>query len=147
MSDMPCIVIATDGSPLSEKALVPAMRLAKPLGAKVIILRVTEPAMMTFVEGVVLPTPIEDIERAIAAEVRKQFARLEALAKDERVACEFQHVVDQRPWRGILDVAERRGAMMIVMTSHGRGDIGTLILGSQTQKVLTHSKVPVLVYR
>jgi nucleotide-binding universal stress UspA family protein len=147
MPEMPCIVLAMDGSPLSEKAVLPALRLAKPLGAKIILLRVTEPPMITFVEGVVLPTPIDEIERAIAVEVRKQFDRLEAIAAEERVACECQHVVDARPWRGILDVAERRGAMMIVMTSHGRGDVGTLILGSQTQKVLTHSKIPVLVYR
>jgi nucleotide-binding universal stress UspA family protein len=51
------------------------------------------------------------------------------------------------PWKGIVDTARRKKCGLIFMASHGRGKIATLLLGSVTQKVLAHSKIPVLVYR
>lgn len=147
MSTLPNIVLATDGSELSETAVTPVLRLAKQLGARVIFVRVTEPQMLKAVEGIIMPYPTKEVDKLIDKAVKKQFARLEVKADIERVAAETRHVKHAQPWRGILDVAEDVDAMMIAITSHGHGGIGSLLIGSQTQKILAHSKIPVIVYR
>lgn len=147
MSTIPSIVLATDGSELSETAVTPVLRLAKQLGARVVFVRVTEPQTLTAIEGIVMPYPTEEVERLIADAVSKQFARLEVQAKMERVGFESRHVKHLQPWRAIVDAAEEVDAVMIAVTSHGRGGVGSLLIGSQTQKIIAHSKIPVIVYR
>ena len=68
-------------------------------------------------------------------------------AQDEGVPCETLFEVSDYPFEAIIRVAEQKGCDLIMMASHGRRGVGALLLGSETQKVLTHSKVPVLVYR
>jgi nucleotide-binding universal stress UspA family protein len=68
-------------------------------------------------------------------------------AKDLGVACELVRVEDEDPYRAIIDTAESNSCDLIVMASHGRRGIAAIVLGSETVKVLTHSKVPVLVHR
>ena len=68
-------------------------------------------------------------------------------AKAAGVACEMIHVDHEHPYRAIIDTAESKGCDLIVMASHGRRGIAAIVLGSETVKVLTHSKIPVLVHR
>jgi len=75
------------------------------------------------------------------------FARVEAAAARAKVPVKRMKVTGEAPWRCIVDSAKAKKCDVIVMASHGRGGIGTLILGSETNKVLAHSKTPVLVCR
>ena len=124
------ILIATDGSELSEKAVNHGIALAKRIGAKVTVLTVVQP-LHTFTA--------EYAEKTLGAAAR--------LAEAAGVECEGVHVKHDFPYRAIIDTAASKGCDLIVMASHGRHGISALVLGSETVKVLTHSKIPVLVHR
>jgi nucleotide-binding universal stress UspA family protein len=74
-------------------------------------------------------------------------AVIEREAKEVNVACGVVCERNDYPYEVIIRVAEERGCDLILMSSHGRRGVGALLIGSETQKVLTHSKIPVLVYR
>lgn len=140
------ILIPTDGSELSQKAVQHGIAIAKAVGARVTAMTVQPPMTDFIVEGVTIT--VSDAERA---EMSRQFdhrmdaARAEAKAQDVPLAT--IQVEDREPWRAIVEVAKQKGADLIVMASHGRRGVSALVLGSETQKLLTHSTVPVLVYR
>ncbi len=141
------ILIATDGSELSDKAVDHGLALAKALGAKVTILRVTsQPAPMVY-EGVVVALPTEEIREEIAKRVGEYFATLRSKAASVGVEAETIQIENEVPWQTIIDTARDKGASLIVMASHGRRGLSAVLLGSETQKVLTHSTIPVLVCR
>ena len=134
------ILIPTDGSALAGKAVQHGVALAKRIGAKVTMLTVLPPAMIT-----------DDREMT---EIRK--ARMQKHAEKilgavaiqaAGVACESIQVENVDPYQAIIDTAESKGCDLIVMASHGRRGISAIVLGSETVKVLTHCKIPVLVYR
>ena len=77
----------------------------------------------------------------------KRLARVQEAAAAAGVACEVVHVEHEHPYEAIIDVAKTKGCDLIVMASHGRRGISAMVLGSETLKVLTHSTIPVLVYR
>jgi nucleotide-binding universal stress UspA family protein len=83
------------------------------------------------------------IERAAA----KYLGAIADLARAADVACEAEHVTSDFPADAILETAKRRKCDLIFMASHGRRGLSAVLLGSETQKVLTHSKIPVIVYR
>jgi nucleotide-binding universal stress UspA family protein len=124
------ILIATDGSELSEKAVNHGIALAKRIGAKVTMLTVVQP-LHTFTA--------EYAEKTLGTAAR--------LARAAGVGCEGVHVEHDFPYQAIIDTAASKGCDLIVMASHGRHGISALVLGSETVKVLTHSKIPVLVHR
>lgn len=141
------ILIATDGSELSDKAVDQGLALAKVVGAKVTILRVTsQPAPMVY-EGIVVALPVEEIADEIAKNVEKYFVTLRAKASNIGVDAETIQIENDFPWQVIIDTARDKGAALIVMASHGRRGLSAVLLGSETQKVLTHSTIPVLVCR
>jgi nucleotide-binding universal stress UspA family protein len=141
------ILIATDGSELADKAVDQGLGMAKAVGAKVVIVRVTSlPAPMVY-EGVVVALPSEEIRGEIAARVAEYFTALKSKATALGVAMETVHVEHDSPWEAIIDTAKAKGASLIVMASHGRRGISAVLLGSETQKVLTHTTIPVLVCR
>lgn len=141
------ILIATDGSELSDKAIAQGLALAKAVGAKVAILRVTsQPAPMVY-EGIVVALPVEEIADEIAKNVEKYFVTLRAKASNIGVDAETIQIENDFPWQVIIDTARDKGAALIVMASHGRRGLSAVLLGSETQKVLTHSTIPVLVCR
>jgi len=141
------ILIATDGSELAEKAVDQGLATAKAAGAKVVVVRVTSvPAPMVY-EGVVVALPTEEIREEIAARVADHFGSLKAKAASLGVAMETVQVENDSPWQAIIDTAKEKGADLIVMASHGRRGISAVLLGSETQKVLTHTTIPVLVCR
>jgi nucleotide-binding universal stress UspA family protein len=90
---------------------------------------------------------LADYEKAAKAQARKALAVLERAAAGARVRCTTRIEEEMQPWRGILRAARRSRCDTIAMASHGRSGLGGAILGSQTARVLAHSKLPVLVIR
>ena len=80
-------------------------------------------------------------------QANRNLAVLEKAAKDAGVPCETLCEIADHPYEAIIRIAEKRGCDLIMMASHGRRGVKGLLLGSETQKVLTHSLIPVLVHR
>jgi nucleotide-binding universal stress UspA family protein len=144
------ILVPTDGSKLSNAAVKVAAKLAGELGAKITALSVLEPYVpMAESEAVAFYAPYG--EKQYDAAVHKAAARalstVKVAAAAAKVKAESLTVTSTTPWRGIVDTARDKGCDLIIMASHGRSGMGALLLGSETQKVLTHSKIPVLVCR
>jgi nucleotide-binding universal stress UspA family protein len=143
------ILIAVDGSDLSARGLDHGLDLAKAIGAKVVILTVTEhwlPAVDQFGVPVGFDEfPQYDEKMAQLANGILDSARKAASAAG--VEAEFVHQPNSHPSDGILGIAKERGSDLIVMSSHGRHGIRRLLLGSQAMEVLSHSEVPVLVVK
>jgi nucleotide-binding universal stress UspA family protein len=141
------ILIATDGSELAQKAVDHGLSLAKLLGARCLIVTVTEPwtAVVSGEMGVVYP--IDEYEKAATANAAKILADAAQVARKSGQSCETLHVKDQFPADGIVEAANAKGCDLIVMASHGRRGLTRLLLGSQASSVVTHSKVPVLICR
>jgi nucleotide-binding universal stress UspA family protein len=144
------ILIATDGSELAQKAEAAALELAKALGAKVTAVTVTEPweslSMAALAESGI-PNPVADYEEQMSAAAQRVLFGVSEAAKKAGVACTTLHMKDMHPAEGIIQAAKDRGCDAIVMASHGRRAISRLLLGSQANKVVTLSTVPVLVCR
>jgi nucleotide-binding universal stress UspA family protein len=108
---------------------------------------VTEPFHLVSVAPSQLEhTPIEYKKHA-EAYAEKVLGTVAAAAKSAGVVCETLHIEHEHVYQAIIDAASARGCDLIVMASHGRRGVSAVVLGSQTVKVLTHSKIPVLVYR
>jgi nucleotide-binding universal stress UspA family protein len=142
------ILIPTDGSQLARSAVRHGLALAKSVGAKVTALTV-EPSFDVYT---VPASRVNEMSGAFAehTERAKAHARgvLDAIAEEARAAgivCETVQVEQDHPYQGIIDVAEQKGCDLIVMASHGRSGLTAIVLGSVTTKVLTHTKIPVLV--
>jgi nucleotide-binding universal stress UspA family protein len=136
------ILIPTDGSELAERGVAHGLALAKSLGAQVSVIFVVEPfSEMTgrFLEVVARYVELRK-EQATSVLVRAANA-----AKEAGVSCETIQVESGHPHQAIIAAAEDKGCDLIVMSSHGRSGLSTLLIGSVTNKVLTHAKIPVLV--
>ena len=141
------ILIPTDGSDLATKAVEQGVLFAKEIGAKITAMTVTEPFHLLSVAPSQLEyTPIEYKKHAeVYAE--KVLGIVSAAAKLAGVGCDMLHVEHEHVHQAIIDAATSRACDLIVMASHGRRGVSAVVLGSETVKVLTHSKIPVLVYR
>jgi nucleotide-binding universal stress UspA family protein len=141
------ILLPTDGSTLAEKAIAHAVKLARSISARVTGITVFEPSHVFAAEPVVM-TDTEDAYRAACEQQAKR--NLDVIAKAaEAAGVPFQgrHEFSVQPHDAIIGAAVESGCDLICMASHGRGGVEALLLGSQTTKVLTHSKIPVLVWR
>jgi nucleotide-binding universal stress UspA family protein len=141
------ILVATDGTRLSGKAVTHAVALAKALGARLTAFYASpDYPLPVYAEGVMVE-PMSRREYAATAkdEAARIIGKIEDKAKSAQVAFNGVHAVDSTPWRAVLAAAGKRRCDAIVMASHGRGGVSALLLGSETQKVLTHSKIPVIV--
>ena len=141
------LLLPTDGSELSEAAIRKGVRFAKESNAKVTGVSVMpEFHVLTFNTAM-----IEDTKKVFLAESRAQakanLALLKKLAEEEGVTCDTEVAVSDHPYEEIIRTAEARGCDLIMMASHGRQGARAVLLGSETQKVLTHTRIPVLVYR
>jgi nucleotide-binding universal stress UspA family protein len=141
------ILIPTDGSDLSRKAFLYGVQLAKESGAKVTALTVTEPYRAPALDAVLVPVGEDDYEEALRGVATRALEQVKIAADAAGVPCDTIREVLDQPYRAIIDVAHAKGCDLIVMASHGRRGISALLLGSETVKVLTHSSIPVLVYR
>lgn len=143
------ILLPTDGSELSKRAIACGVRLAAALGAKVTGLHVTPRIAATALEQWARG---EKGRRprlaAIFDEQAKQYlSDIEAAAEKAGVRCECLRVNGDFPYEQILKTAANEGCDLIYMASHGKRGTSALLLGSETAKVLTHSPLPVLVHR
>ena len=143
------ILVPTDGSKLSERAVETGAKLAKNFGAKLHILHVRPPLDRTpFQEGAAtIYVPKDQVRKQIAEDEWKLLAAAGEVATACGVSAETEYVLSAAPHEAIIRVAKERKCDLIVMASHGRRGIAGLILGSETQKVLTHTATPVLVIR
>ena len=141
------ILIATDGSDLAAKAIAQGVLFAKEIGAKITAVTVTEPFHAVSVKPSQLEyTPLEYKKHA-EAHAAKVLGTVSDAAKTADVACEMLHLEHKHVYQAIIDAATARRCDLIVMASHGRRGVSAVVLGSETVKVLTHSTIPVLVYR
>jgi nucleotide-binding universal stress UspA family protein len=144
------ILLPTDGSRLAAKGVKAGVKLAKALGAKVtgvyVIPRYIPPV---FPEAAVYVPEItlEQYNRVMKKQAARALGVVEAEARAAGVRCGTAMPTDHQAWQGILRVARSKKCDAIAMASHGRGGLGGLILGSETARVLAHSKIPVLVLR
>lgn len=140
------ILVPTDGSDITLKAVKTAIALAQPLGAQIFAISVKEPFPYSAITEM-QPTPPQEF---LDAQERIATERVQGVLQ----ACQAAGLVAQahtvealHPWEAIIAHAQRSECDLVVMASHGRRGVTALLLGSETQKVLTHSKVPVLVVR
>lgn len=140
------ILLPTDGGELSMKAVRHGMLLAKLVGAKATALIVRRPLREFVAEGITIPVS-EEQQKDYVVQMDKLLEAARAEAKKDGIDAEAIQIVNDEPWRGIVEAAKSKGCDLIVMSSHGRRGVSAFLLGSETQKVLTHSTVPVLVYR
>jgi nucleotide-binding universal stress UspA family protein len=140
------ILIPTDGSDITAKAVQTAITLAKTLGARLSTISVKEPFPYSAISEMqpVPPQEFYDAQERIAASRVK--AVIDA-AQAHGLACTGHTVEALHPWEAITDHAKAQGCDLIVMASHGRRGVSALLLGSETQKVLTHCDVPILIIK
>ena len=141
------ILIPTDGSELSQNAIDYGMALAKSVNAKVTVMTVSPPFYTLAVEpGMITDTP-EQYGKRMATLAAKYLNVAKEAALAAGVSCDTMHVEHDHPYLAIIETASQKSCDLIVMASHGRRGISAIVLGSEAVKVLTHSTIPVLVFR
>ena len=141
------LLIATDGSELSQDAARKAIALAKSLGARISAVTASLPYHV-FTRDYVMVSDTEDsYNRECRNRAEGYLSVVRGAAQAAGVACDEIHTFNEQPHAAIIDTANQRGCDLICMASHGRGGLTALIVGSVTAKVLTHSRIPVLVWR
>ena len=142
------VLLPTDGSKVARKAIKAGIALAKELGARVTAYYALDTMPYLYTDGYVINTGIlKDYEKRAVERAKEYLAEVENAAKAAGVPCQTLITKPATPAEGIVAAARRQKCDVIFMASHGRGELATLVLGSVTQKVLAHSKLPVLVYR
>lgn len=142
------ILIPTDGSKFSEKVVKDGVALAKTFKAKITGVHVVENVVVYSTDDLTFDAEmLRRMEETNRKAGQRYLRRLENAAQTDGVPFESVLLERSAPWEGIIEAAEKHRCDLIVMAAHGRAGIKGLLLGSQTNKVLTHSKIPVLVYR
>ncbi len=141
------ILIPTDGSDLSRKALLYAVQLAKETKAKVTALTVRPPYVIGSMDMIGVVGGQDEFEAETQRYAEYALTQAKMAGEAASVPVETIQDVGDQPWRAIIDCAKANDCDLIVMASHGRRGVSAMLLGSETSKVLTHSHVPVLVFR
>jgi nucleotide-binding universal stress UspA family protein len=142
------ILIPTDGSEQSQRAVRTGVDLAKLHQARVTGIHVIpDYHLLIAYEGAFDPVTEERIEEEAKTRAESYLAHIRQVAQDAGVACDTVCETSDHPYDAILKTADAKGCDLILMTSHGRKGLAAVLLGSETRKVLTHAKVPVLVVR
>src|ERR1700686_3738449 len=141
------ILIPTDGSELAGKAVQNGIALAKRIGAKTTVLTVLLPFHVFTTDTQMIEDTPAQYKARMQKHAEKTLGAVAHAAQAAGVACEMVHVEHEHPYQAIIDTAEAKGCDLTVMASHGRHGISAIVLGNETVKVLTHSKIPVLVHR
>lgn len=143
------LLVPTDGSDLAQAAADRAVAFAKAVGAKITFFYAQPDfPLPVYGEGALIdPTTPEQFRKAAAEEAAAILSAAKKKASEAGVDADADTVVSDAPPQAIIDAAERHGCDLIFIASHGRSGLARLILGSVTHKVLSHSKLPVLVYR
>lgn len=144
------IMLPVDGSELSLKAVNECFAFARSIGATVTLIYV-QPHFSMHVAAGFIPDVVKKLEKDREEEYKrtaqKMLAELETRARADGVECDGMVVVGDSPYQEIIENAEQRKCDLIMMASHGRRGLDAILLGSETVKVLTHTKIPVLVVR
>jgi nucleotide-binding universal stress UspA family protein len=140
------ILVPTDGSEITMKAVDTSIELAGSLGAELYTISVKEPFPYSAISEM-QPTPPQEFFDAQERIAAKRVQAVIDLCAAAAVPCHAHTVEALHPWEAIIDHAKRLECDLLVMASHGRRGVSALLLGSETQKVLTHSKIPVLIVR
>ena len=144
------ILLPTDGSKLSDRAIQRGIELAAALGARVTAVHVIPELRMMADESFVLPNTADlkrRYDKEAKARAEKMLDKIGERAQSAGVKYESVAVTGDVPYEQIIETAKKRKCDLIMMASHGRRGLSGLLLGSETSKVLTHSKCPVLVIR
>lgn len=143
------ILVPTDGSQLSQETVKRAISFASETGARITFFYAKPEYPVAFYgEGALIdPTTPEKFAKMAEQQANEVLGACEKLAGAAKVVCASTTKTSDIPYEAIINAADAAGCDLIFMASHGRRGFGGLLLGSETQKVLTHSKVPVLVYR
>ena len=140
------ILLPTDGSELSGKAIDGGLAFAKALGASVVGLTVVEPYSYSNLSEY-RPETLDDYEQRSDKVAAARLGQIADAAAKVGIPVETLSVKSFSPFEAIIETAKGRGCDVIFMASHGRKGLSAVLLGSETQKVLTHSTIPVMVYR
>jgi nucleotide-binding universal stress UspA family protein len=141
------ILIPTDGSKLSDKAIKEGVKLAKTLGARVTGFIATPRFRVVTVDPLMMTDTPQQYQRHSKKLAAKALDVVKRAAQSAGVRCDTTHVTADHPYDAIIRAARRNRCDLILMASHGRKGVSGFLLGSETMKVLTHSKIPVLVCR
>jgi nucleotide-binding universal stress UspA family protein len=142
------ILVPTDGSEQSQGAIRTAVELAKVHGARLTGVHVIpDYHLLIAYEGAFDPITEERIEQEAKTRAASYLAYIEDAARQAGIACRTVCETSDHPYDAILRTCESEGCDLVVMTSHGRKGLAAVLLGSETRKVLTHARVPVLVVR
>lgn len=143
------ILVPVDGSRLSDKAVKEAAMLAKAGNGKLLLFHVVAPYQMpVYAEGMTIPSiPKERFAKISARKAGRVLAGAEKKAQAAKVPVSRAWAISGSPHDAIVDIVRRRRCDLIVMASHGRRGLPRLLLGSETQAVLSRVSVPVLVVR
>lgn len=143
------ILVPTDGSDLSTETVKRAISFASEAGAQLMFFyAMPEYPVAFYGEGALIdPTTPEKFAELAEQQAKEILSACEHLAQEANVPCNTLATTSDIPYEAIIEGANKTACDLIFMASHGRRGIGGMLLGSETQKVLTHSKTPVLVYR
>ncbi len=143
------ILVPTDGSELSQVTARSAVAFAKEAGARVtVFFAKPEYPIAYFGEGALIePTSPEKFAELAEQQAAQYLGEIQAMCAEAGVECATTSAISDVPYEAIIEAATKAGCDLIFMASHGRRGISGFLLGSETNKVLTHSSIPVLVYR
>jgi len=141
------VLLPTDGSSLSQAAIQKGVLFAKRMQAKITGISVMPEQKYYLYQTDITVQVKEETAKQHKKQAGENLSFIEKAAKDADVPCETICETSDHPYEAIIRVAEKNACDLIMMASHGRRGVKGLLLGSETQKVLTHSKIPVLVYR
>jgi len=142
------ILLPTDGSALCESAAQKGIEFAKFAGASVVAFHaIPATSYLIYTEAGPSDVLAEQFEREAKMRGQQLVDSLENSARQVDVPCETLLATNDHPWEGIIAAANQKGCDLIFMASHGRRGFTAMLLGSETARVLTHTKIPVMVYR
>lgn len=141
------ILIPTDGSELSNMAITNGVKFAKEINARITGLTVTTPFHFIALDGMQIADTAQQYALDVKAMAQRNLNVLKEAASAAGVECELVHRESEHPYEEIVKTAQTQGCDVIFQASHGRRGMRALVMGSETHKVLTHTKIPVLVFR
>ncbi|MGZ3236272.1 MAG: universal stress protein [Burkholderiaceae bacterium] len=141
------ILVPTDGSPLSDKAINAAIEFAQLVSGKIVALSVAEPYPFSPLHESASAIEASNYDEQMRARAQQIVDKVALVAKEAKVPCETCVALSFSPYEEIIRTAKKYECDAVFMASHGRKGLNKLFLGSETQKVLAHSTIPVLVYR
>jgi nucleotide-binding universal stress UspA family protein len=141
------ILLAVDGSNFGMGSIPHAIKLAKAIGARITAIHVTTPYASIAIGEVAAHVREADYDQRVTAAAATLLGNVKAAATEAGVPISAYHVPNVHPWEAIIGLAKETGCDLIFMASHGRRGVAGLLIGSETKKVLTHSSIPVLVWR